>query len=283
MKTFLAVLMAGLIGGGAAIGAVALGFVPLPVQTPEVARTVGPLEDEAVELSPAAPNRDEEIAELQKQITALQVRLDKPVVSGSDEEVAALRKEVAELKQARTVAPTPATTDSEDAVELAPAQAVTPEFDSAVREVMTRVAEERAEERRLEAQAERLVQLEQQKTQIAEFVPQLVKNQAANLGIAEASIPDVSNALVAHSQLRAELASEMRGLRIDGEEVDDEVYKQKFDELNQNTIAALSSYVDAETAEKLVSSLDRAARNNRDGANAGRSQGRGIQPGRRGN
>ena len=280
MKTFLSVLVAGLLGGGAAVGAVMLGFVPLPAQKTEVARTVEPLEGELQASAPAADTRDEEIAELKKQLAALEVRIDKPAAASSSDEVAALRKEIETLKHARTVAPTTAATDGDAVVEVAPAPAVTPEFDSAVREVMTRVAEERAAERKLEAQAERLAQLEQQKTQIAEFVPQLVKNQAANLNIPEASIPDVSNVLVAHAQMRAELASEMRGLRIDGEEVDDEAYKLKFDELNQNTVAALSSYVDAETADKLVNSLDRAARNN---GNNGRNQGRGNQPGRRGN
>ncbi len=280
MKTFLAILAAGLLGGGAAIGAVMLGFIPLPVQKTEVARTVGPLEGDPEASSPVADTRDEEIAELKMQLASLEVRIDKPAAASSSDEVAALRKEIEALKHARTIAPATAATDGEAAVEVAPAPAVTPEFDSAVREVMTRVAEERAAERKLEAQAERLAQLEQQKTQIAEFVPQLVKNQAANLNIPEASIPDVSNVLVAHAQMRAELASEMRGLRIDGEEVDDEAYKLKFEELNQNTVAALSSYVDAETADKLVKSLDRAARNN--GSN-GRNQGRGNQPGRRGN
>lgn len=280
MKTILAVLAAGLLGGGAAIGAVMLGFIPLPVQKTEVARTVGPLEGDPEASSPVADTRDEEIAELKKQLAYLEVRIDKPTAASSSDEVAALRKEIEALKQARAIAQTPAATDGEAAVEVAPAPAVTPEFDSAVRDVMTRVAEERAAERKLEAQAERLAQLEQQKTQIAEFVPQLVKNQAANLNIPEASIPDVSNVLVAHAQMRAELASEMRGLRIDGEEVDDEAYKLKFEELNKNTVAALSSYVDAETADKLVKSLDRAARNN--GSN-GRNQGRGNQPGRRGN
>ncbi|MCB9934771.1 MAG: hypothetical protein H6840_03680 [Planctomycetes bacterium] len=282
MKTFLAVLAAGLIGGGAAIGAVILGLVPVPAQSSEVARTVGPLAGETAAPAPAAGTRDEEIAELKKQIAALEVRLDKPADASSSDELAALRKELDELKKARAVSPRSAATEGEDVVEVTPAPAVTPEFDSAVREVMTRVAEERAEERRLEAQAERLQQLEQQKTQIAEFVPQLVKNQAANLGIAEASIPDVSNALVTHAQLRAELASEMRGLRIDGEEVDDEAYKLKFEELNQNTIAALSSYVDAETAEKLVNSIDRAGRINRDNGNNNGRNGRPGQ-GRRGN
>lgn len=280
MKTILAILAAGLLGGGAAIGAVMLGFIPLPVQKTEVARTVGPLEGDPEASSPVADTRDEEIAELKMQLASLEVRIDKPAAASSSDEVAALRKEIEALKHARTIAPATAATDGEAAVEVAPAPAVTPEFDSAVREVMTRVAEERAAERKLEAQAERLAQLEQQKTQIAEFVPQLVKNQAANLNIPEASIPDVSNVLVAHAQMRAELASEMRGLRIDGEEVDDEAYKLKFEELNQNTVAALSSYVDAETADKLVKSLDRAARNN--GSN-GRNQGRGNQPGRRGN
>src|SRR5690606_41387508 len=76
----------------------------------------------------------------------------------------------------------------------------------------------RSAERRLEAQAERLSQLEQQKTPIAEFVPQLVKNQAANLNIPEASIPDVSNVLVAHAQMRAELSRDRKSTRLQSRE-----------------------------------------------------------------
>lgn len=278
MKTFLAVLVAGLIGGGVAVGSVALGLVPMPEHTSEVPRTVSPLDGEPVSQAPNDTEREGEVAALKKQIASLEVRLDTPADTTTNAEVAALRKELEELKKARTVSPKPSAAEGEDALEVAPAPAVTAEFDSAVREVMTRMAEERAEERRLEAQAERLQQLEQQKTQIAEFVPQLVKNQAANLGIPEGSIADVSNALVTHAQLRAELASEMRGLRIDGQEVDAEDYKQKFEELNQTAITALSSYVDEATAEKLVNSIERAGRNNRDGGN-GRNQG----AGRRGN
>ena len=70
----------------------------------------------------------------------------------------------------------------------------------------------------------------------------------------------------------------MRGLKIDGEEIDAEAYKQKFEELNQTTIAALTSYVDEATAEKLVNSLDKAARNN----NGGNNNRRTPQGGRRG-
>jgi hypothetical protein len=257
MKTLIAAIAAGLIGGGSAVGVVALDLIPQTRPT-VVTSKADPADISTPEAAPQ-DDRDEQIDALKRQIEALEVRLAKPA---EDAEVAALRKEVDELKKAGITPAKPAAQG--EAVNVAPAPAVTPEFDSAVREVMTRVADERAEERRLNQQAERLSELEAQKQQIAEYVPNLVKNQAANFGIAEASIPDVSAALVGHAQMRAEIASEIRGLRIDGAEVDDEAYKAKFEELNQTTIAALSTYVDAETAEKLVNSLDRAGRRNAD-------------------
>lgn len=283
MNTFLSILVAGLLGGATAIGIAWVGFGSAPAQKIEMVRTVEPLDAEPEASARATNSRDEEIADLKRQLAVLEVRIGKPADSSTDDEIAALRKEVEALKLARAVTSVPETAEGEAAVAISPAPAATPEFDSAVRDAMTRIAEERADARRLEAQAERLAQLEQQKTQIAEFVPQLVKNQSAKLNIPEASIPGLSNVLVIHAQMRAELTSEMRGLRIDGEEVDDEAYKLKFEELNRNTIAALSSYVDVETADKLVNSLDRAARNNRDDSNNSRKQGREKPPGRRGN
>jgi hypothetical protein len=261
MKTVLAVLAAGLIGGGAAIGAVALDLIPKP-KTTVVATQAGPSELPS-ESAPKADDRHAEIEALRHQVEALEVRLAKNTDQDSDSAVAALQKEVDELKKARVVAPKPKA-EGEVAVDVTAAPAVTAEFDTAVREVMTRVAEERAEERRLNQQAERLSELEAQKLQIAEYVPKLVEKQAATLGIAEAVIPDVSNALVAHAQFRAEIASDIRGQRIDGLEIDEAANKAKFEELHTNTVTSLSSYVDAATAEKLVNSLDKTARKQAD-------------------
>lgn len=258
MKTFLAALAAGIIGGGSALGVVALDV--FPQQTPVRVTTACAL---PIEPAPATDSRDDEITSLKLQIAALEVRLDKPAPADNSATVAALEKEVASLKAGRTIAPSVASASPEggETVEATSAPAVTPEFDSAVREVLTRVAAERAEERRLNQQAERLADLEEQKLSISEYVPKLVEKQAANLGIAEAVIPDVSTALVAHAQFRAEVASEIKGQRIDGLEVDETANKARFEELHASTVATLSGYVDAETAEKLVNSLDRAARN----------------------
>jgi len=265
MKTFLAALVAGLIGGGAAVGVVALDLLPrqakpLAAAQPETAS----LEQNE---SAAPTNRDEEVEALKRQVEALEVRLAKPAATDNTAEIEALRAEIAQLKNAR-----PAAAVAGDSVDVPPTPAVTPEFDTAVRDVMNRVAEERAAERRLNAHAERLSELEAQKLQIAEYIPNLVKNQAANLGIPEASIAEVSNVLVLHAQTRAEIQSEIRGQRIDDAEVDDEAYKLKFEELNQSTITALSSQVDQATAEKILGSLERAARNNRDNNQGRRGQ-----------
>ncbi|MCB9894312.1 MAG: hypothetical protein H6839_07680 [Planctomycetes bacterium] len=281
MKTFLAALAAGLIGGGAAVAVIALNLVPVAPKANEVTAKTGSLELEGGEAAPVARDYDAQISDLKHQVEALEVQLSKAQSSGSSDEVAALRKELDELKKARKVVASDPV-EGEAAVDVEPAPTVTPDFEAAVREVMTRAAEERAEDRRLQAQTQRLTALEAQKTQIAEFIPKLVANQAERLGIAEAVIPDVSNALVTHAQFRAELDSEIRGLKIDGEEIDAEAYKQKYEELNQTTIAALSSYVDQETAEKLVTTLDKAARNTNDGG-SNRRPGQGGRRGGAGN
>ena len=263
MKTFLAALAAGLIGGAAAVGVIALDLIP---QTPtkEVAKATEPAALDNEGESSAPRDYESEITALKHQIEALELRLEKTDAGISTSEsgkIAALEAEIEALKKSPTVV---TQLEGEEGVAVESAPAVTPEFDEAVREVLTRVQEENAEQRRLDRQAERLVQLEEQKTRIAEFIPTLVQNQAGNLGIDEVVVPDVSAALVTHAQYRAEIASEMQGLRIDGEEVDNEAYQQKFEELNQTTIAALSSYVDQATAEQLVNSIARAGRNNRD-------------------
>ena len=72
----------------------------------------------------------------------------------------------------------------------------------------------------------------------------------------------MSAALVTHAQYRAEILSEIEGKRIDGEEIDREANQQKLEELNETTIAALSSYVDEETAKNLVGAIGRAGRDN---------------------
>lgn len=265
MKTFLAALAAGLIGGGAAVGVIALDLIPQNKAT-ETAKSAAPKLDEG-ESATAPRDYESEITELKHQIDALEIRLTKQgsgEATATSEEVEALKGEIAALKDASKTAPRP-DAEGEDVVDVEASPTVTNEFDSAVREVLTRVQEENAENRRLERQAERLQQLEERKTQIAEFIPNLVNNQAANLGIEESVVPDVSAALVTHAQYRAEIASEMQGLRIDDEEVDTEAYQQKFEELNQTTVAALTTYVDQETAERLVSTIARAGRNNRDG------------------
>lgn len=263
MKTFLAALAAGLIGGGAAVGVIALDLIP-QAKTAETAKTAEPLALDEGGSTSAPRDYENEITELKHQIEALEVRLSKSSDgSSSSDEIAALKAEINELKKARSTA-TRSVEPGTDAVDVESAPAVTPEFDGAVREVLNRVQEENQEARRLERQAERLQRLEAQKAQIAEFIPNLVQNQAGNLGIDESVVPDVSNALVTHAQYRAEIASEMQGLRIDGQEVDTEAYQQKFEELNQTTVAALTTYVDQETAERLVSVIARGGRDNRD-------------------
>ena len=269
MKTFLAALAAGLIGGGAAIGVIALDLVPQATTT-QVSRTAGVAPLDGDDEANAPRDYESEITDLKNQLATLEIRLSK-ADAGSDtrDEIDALRAEIAALKKAPSGAARTVGND-ETGAQIETAPDVTPEFDTAVREVLDRVQEENVEQRRLTRQTERLEQLEAQKARIAEFIPTLVQNQAANLGISEVVVPDVSAALVTHAQYRAEIASEMQGLRIDDQEVDNEAYQQKFEELNQTTVAALTSYVDQETAERLVNTVSRAGRNNRNQGRGGR-------------
>ncbi len=251
MKTILAVLAAGFLGAGAALGAVALGLVPLNnrVQSAQVA----PVAIDGPESTATDHSASEEIAGLRKDLAKLSVDIEqsksaKPTDHSA--EIASLKAEIAALKTSKPAsAPVAAPEDG-------PA-AGSSDFDTAVRGVVTRLEEERREERRLERQADRAKELEDQKVQISEYIPRFVEGQAARLNIPQGSIAEVSNALVTHLQFRAELRSERDGQRIDGVEVDDKAYEQKMTDLDATTSAALSTYVDAETAKNILNAVNR--------------------------
>ncbi|MCA8912772.1 MAG: hypothetical protein KDB82_13800 [Planctomycetes bacterium] len=261
MKTFLAALAAALIGGGAAIGAVALNLVPVQKQANQVSADVQPLDGEETPVPKTNADYEKQIQDLNQKIEALEVQLSKKDDSASRAEVDALKAQIAKLN--RPAAPAGEVTEGETAEGSPPAAApADPQFEAAVRDVYAKIEEERVEQRRTERQAQRLEQLEQAKQRASEFIPKLVEARASALNIPEASIPDVSAALVTHAQYRAEILSEIEGKRIDGEEVDREANQKKLEELNETTIAALTSYVDEETAKNLVGAVSRAGRDN---------------------
>lgn len=261
MKTFLAALAAGLIGGGAVIGVVALNLVPMQPKTKPVNTEIGALELSDAPAVQTSTEHDALIRNLTEKVQSLEVQLAKKSTAVSREEYDSLKAELAKLKSTSpTVAKSEDVETAEGPVsEVAPSD---PAFESAVRDVYARIEAERIEERRTERQAQRLEQLEQSKQRIAEFVPKLVESRAANLNIPETVVADVSAALVTHAQYRAEIQSEVDGQRIDGQEIDKEATQQKLDELDQTTVAALTTYVDEETATQLVSALSRTGRDN---------------------
>lgn len=251
MKTILAVLAAGFLGAGAALGAVALGLVPLDnrVQGAQVA----PAAIDEPETAAGKQSATDEIAALRKDLAKLSVDLEqsrsaKP--ADHSDEIDSLKAEIAALKTSRPASAPVA------APEGGPA-AGSSDFDTAVRGVVSKLEEERREERRLERQADRIKELEEQKVQISEYIPRFVEGQAERLNIPAASIADVSNALVTHLQFRAELRSEREGQRIDGVEVDDKSFEQKMTDLDAATATALSTYVDAETAKNILNAVNR--------------------------
>jgi hypothetical protein len=270
MKIVLAILAAGFLGAGAAVGAVSLGLVPTKAPT-ETAKTV-PAPDIKDDAGTGADNTalQAEIAQLRNDLATLRANQPAPAAAGPTQaEVDALKKEIAELKKARPVVV------AADGSSPAPAPAVTPEFDSNVRAVLESVEAERRETRRLERQTERLADLERQKTQIAEYVPNLVSNQAERLNIPAEQITAVSNVLVTHAQSRAETRSTRDGERIDGIEVDDAAFDKKLEDLDAATLASLTTYVDQATAENLLRAINGGGRNQRGPAAGGRRGGQG--------
>ena len=134
MKTFLAALAAALIGGGAAIGAVAMNLVPVQKQANQVSADVQPLDGEDAPAPKTDADYEKQIQDLNHKIEALEVQLSKKDDSASREEVDALKAQVAKLNN--PAAPAGEVTDGEAAERAAPAAApAAPPFEAAVRDV----------------------------------------------------------------------------------------------------------------------------------------------------
>jgi hypothetical protein len=261
MKTVLAVLASGLIGGGAAIGAVALNLVPMQTKTNQVATDVSPLEGDESPAPRSSAEYEKQIADLNRKYDTLEAKYSQRDGGVRHEEVEALKAQLAALKKNPATVAKKAAGDTPADAGDAP-NPVDPQFENAVRDVYTKIEAERTEKRRTEMQARRLEQLEQAKQRAAEFIPKLVEARASALNIPEASIKDVSTSLVSHAQYLAEIRSEAAGKRINGEVVDRDATQKKIDDLNQTTISALTSYVDEDTAKNLVGAVSRAGRDN---------------------
>ena len=261
MKTVLAALVAGILGGGAAIGAVATGLIPVENLTGQPAAPVvisesddDGLEDRLLELerhNADLKSRLDEFGDKQNIIETKVWDIEDNAATKAELSAKADKSYVDEKTAGRVMAK--AAGDG-SAVEAQPA---TPEFRAAFRAELDVLRAEEAEQKRLTKQAKRLENLEKQKARIVEYVPKLIARQAEKLGLDEATELAVSDTLVQHAQFRAELFSEAAEKKIDGEEVDGESFKQSLEELNETTLSALSASVDDETAQKLMKSVNR--------------------------
>lgn len=273
MKTVVAVIVAGLLGGGAAIGAVAAGLVPVPA--PEQAAKRAPV-DPASEGPATTADHTGEIDGLKSKIKDLEFALEQSKSTVSAKDIEALKAEIDALKKQPVVAAKPAEAVAAPKDGPAPAEAG---FEEAVRAVSAKMEAERVEQRRLDRQAARVTELEENKKRVAENVPKFVESQAQRLNLDATQVTTVSNALVAHLQARADLASERQGLRIDDKEVDEEAFDAREAALDETALNALTAAVPKETAENLLRTANRMGaggqvRPNR-GGGMGPGQGRG--------
>lgn len=251
MKTVAAVIVAGLLGGGAAIGAVSAGLVTVPSAEPTARRAPA---EPAAEAATANSDQSAEINALKSKIKDLEFAIEQGKSTVSAKEVEALKAEVAELKARPTVVAKPAETVVAPKDGPAPADAG---FEEAVRAVSAKMEAERVEQRRLDRQAARVVQLEESKKRIGENIPKFVEGQAQRLNLDATQVSTVSNALVAHLQAKADLESEKQSLRIDDKEVDDAAFDAREEALDETALNALTAAVPKETAEQLLRTANR--------------------------
>jgi len=272
MKTVAAVIVAGLLGGGAAIGAVAAGLVPVP--TPDQTARRAPANPGPEAEATSGTDRGAEIDGLKSKIKDLEFALEQSKPTVSEKDITALKAEIEALKKQPVVAAKPVGDVTAPKDGPAPADAG---FEEAVRAVSAKMEAERVEQRRLDRQATRVADLEASKTRIAENIPKFVESQAQRLNLDATQITTVSTALVQHLQARAELSSERQGKRIDDQEIDEADFDAREKALDDAALVALTAAVPKETAEQLLRTANRTGGGN---ARPGFGQG-GTTPGGR--
>lgn len=290
MKTVLAALVAGLLGGGAVVGAVAAGVVPLEnlgaretrVKTaPAADHDAAAVEEENARLRDKVNSQAKELSDLSGALK--QTRNDLDAITRRLEE-AATKEEVAKIASTVPAAPANAAGNADGAQPApAPAPAVampsSPEYRAAWRAEQEAYEKERQEQRRLNMQAERVKQLEEQKTLVAKTIPETLTSQAARLNLNETQVKACSDALVVHAHKRLEIMSAMAERRINDEEIDAEALQAQLADLDAATRATLLGSVDEKTADSLLQMTNRAGRGGSDGGRGGRN----TRPGGRGN
>ncbi|MBP9891692.1 MAG: hypothetical protein KBG84_07270 [Planctomycetes bacterium] len=284
MKTILAALVAGLLGGGAVVGAVASGVVPMEAlaareskvkSAPAEDTGIAALEEENAQLREKINVQSKELGDLGSDLKRTRNDLDEMNKKLAD---TASKSDLAKLASGA-----PAATSEPEAPPVegaAPAVSTpnSPEYRAAWRAEQEAYEKERQEQRRLNQQAERITALEARKVALAESIPKIVASQAQRLNLNETQVKACSDALLAHAIKRAELFSSVQEKRINDEDVDQELVQQLTADLDAATKAALMGSVDEKTAESLLQMANRPG--GRNTADTGR---RGGQGGGRGN
>ena len=276
MKTVLAAIVAGLFGGGAVVGAVAFGVVPLEsssrdskVKTALAAESgESALEEENARLRDKINAQSKELGELSGALKQTRNDLDDMNKRLAD---TASKADLAKLGSAAPVAARESASAPTDGAQPAPAVASpnSPEYRTAWRAEQEAYEKERQEQRRLNQQAERVKQLEEQKALVAKSIPETLSGQAQRLNLNETQVKACSDALVVHAQKRLEMLSTLAEKRINDEEIDQEAVQAQFAELDAATKATLLASVDEKTADSLLQMTNRAGRN--DGGRGGRA------------
>jgi len=258
MKTLIAAIVAGLLGAGAAVGAIAGGLVPLPETTAKRAPAAPQHEGDAKDGEADHSDSSAEMARLRNEIKDMQLALDRATAPGAagedaDKEIATLKADIAALKKASTVGPR--TVDGTTTGE-AP-KPVDPGFEDAVRAVNAKLDAEKQEQRRLDRQATRVTELEASKQRISDTIPKFVESQAQRLNLDATQVTAVSNALVAHLQAKADITSERAGQRIDDVEIDEAAFDKRLEDLDATTLSTLTSTLPKDAAENMLRSANR--------------------------
>lgn len=283
MKIILAALVAGLVGGGAVVGAVASGVVPMDA--------LGSRESKVK----AAPAQDSSVAALEEENAQLREKIGAQAKELNDlgsalkqtrNDLDAMNKKLADvptradLAKAAPSAPAPNSTPAvapSDGSQPAPAVASpnSAEYRAAWRAEQEAYEKERQEQRRLNQQAERVKLLEEQKTLVAKTIPETLSGQAQRLNLNETQVKACSDALVGHAQKRLEIMSAIAEKRINDEEIDQEAVQAQLADLDAATKATLLASVDEKTADSLLQMTNRAGRGGNDNGRGGR----GTRPG----
>lgn len=281
MKLILAALAAGLIGGGAVVGAVASGVVPMDNLAPREAKVktgiesnadIAALEEENASLRGKLEQQSKDLNELGSTLKQTRNDLDAMNKKLADKASKADLEKAAAAKPATPASTAPAPDGSTPAPVVASPNS--PEYRAAWRAEQEAYEKERQEQRKLNQQADRIKQLEEAKTLAAETIPKTLASQAQRLNLNETQVKAASDTLVAHAIKRLELLSSIQEKRINDEEIDQEAIQQQLADLDAATKATLMGSVDEKTAESLLQMTNRSGRNN-GGNNRGRMGGQG--------